>query len=520
MPRMSVGEYWRLAKAHTPVNSVATELLQSDVLHVVEGDPQATIIADLASADHIPSNSFDCIILTQTLQLIYDVRAALKTIYRILKPSGILLATFPGISQTYDNEWGDTWYWNFTSLSARRLFEEVFPTEHLKIEAFGNVLAAISFLHGLAVEELRPEELDHREPGYEVTIAVRAQKPVSALTDSEKIARPRARESAHAKAMILMYHRVNEGFTDPWGLCVSSEHFAQQLEMLRRHSQLIRLQELVDAIGAGALSTPSVVVTFDDGYADNLYNAKPILERYDAPATVFVTTGYLGEEREFWWDELDRLLLQPGILPECLQLSVNGRMHEWSLGDAAYYFQDRWCKDRTWRAAEDPPGARQRLYVALWQLFQLLPENDRLNAMTDLCAWVGAANEVRPTHRVLTLEEIVSLERSGLVEIGSHSVTHPLMPQLSANSQREELERSKLTLEKIIGRTIKTFAYPYGSYAAGIIPIVQEVGFNCACTTIESAVTRETDPFQLPRIEVGDWDGDEFSRRVQTWLAD
>ena len=129
----------------------------SDVLHVVEGEPQATIIADLASADHIPSNSFDCIILTQTLQLIYDVRAAIKTIYRILKPSGVLLATFPGISQTYDNEWSDSWYWNFTRLSARRLFEEVFPSANLKIETFGNVLAAISFLHGLAVEELSSE---------------------------------------------------------------------------------------------------------------------------------------------------------------------------------------------------------------------------------------------------------------------------------------------------------------------------------------------------------------------------
>jgi SAM-dependent methyltransferase len=149
----------------------------SDVLHVVEGDPQATIIADLASADHIPSNSFDCIILTQTLQLIYDVRAALKTVYRILKPSGILLATFPGISQTSDSEWGDCWYWNFTPVSARRLFGEVFPATNVKIETFGNVLAAISFLHGLAVKELTPEELNYREPGYDVTISVRAIKP-------------------------------------------------------------------------------------------------------------------------------------------------------------------------------------------------------------------------------------------------------------------------------------------------------------------------------------------------------
>lgn len=151
---------------------------KSDVLHVTEGNPMATIVADLTAAPHIPSDTFDCILLIQTLQLIYDVRSAIHTLYRILKPGGILLATFPGISQTYDRTWGNHWCWNFTPLSAQRLFQEAFPDAHVKIESFGNVLAAISFLHGLAKEELRQEELDYYEPGYEVTIAVKAMKPL------------------------------------------------------------------------------------------------------------------------------------------------------------------------------------------------------------------------------------------------------------------------------------------------------------------------------------------------------
>jgi ubiquinone/menaquinone biosynthesis C-methylase UbiE len=148
----------------------------SDVLHVAEGNPQATVVADLTSADHIPGNTFDCVIMTQTLQLIYDVQAAIRTIYRILKPEGVLLTTFPGISQTYDPEWGDTWYWCFTTHSARRLFEDIFSKPNVHIEAFGNVLGAISFLHGLAEEELTREELDYYEPGYELTIGVKAVK--------------------------------------------------------------------------------------------------------------------------------------------------------------------------------------------------------------------------------------------------------------------------------------------------------------------------------------------------------
>ncbi|MUL38742.1 glycosyltransferase [Gloeocapsopsis dulcis] len=150
---------------------------KSDVLHVAETNSEATIFADLTCAEHIPSDTFDCFILTQTLHLIYDVRAALKTLYRILKPGGVVLATFPGISQISNDEWGDSWYWSFTSLSAQRLFEEVFSSANVKVETHGNVLAATAFLQGLATEELRQEELDYRDRSYEVIITVRAMKP-------------------------------------------------------------------------------------------------------------------------------------------------------------------------------------------------------------------------------------------------------------------------------------------------------------------------------------------------------
>jgi SAM-dependent methyltransferase len=157
-------------------------VIKSDVLHVEEGNPRVTIVADLSCADHIPSDTFDCIILTQTLNVIYDVRAALRHLYRILKPGGVLLATFPGISQIsrYDmDRWGE--YWRFTTLSAQRLFTEVFPPECVAVEAHGNVLAAISYLHGLATEELRQEELDHHDPDYEMLITVRAAKAEARL---------------------------------------------------------------------------------------------------------------------------------------------------------------------------------------------------------------------------------------------------------------------------------------------------------------------------------------------------
>jgi glycosyltransferase involved in cell wall biosynthesis len=155
-----------------------TRVTQADVLHLVGGNREATIVGDLACANHIPSEAFDCIILTQTLHLIFDVRAAVRTLHRILKPGGALLATFPGISQLshHDVEDRELWYWSFTTKSARRLFDEFFVDPAALIQSHGNVLAATAFLHGLAKEELTEEELNCHDPDFEVLITVLAQR--------------------------------------------------------------------------------------------------------------------------------------------------------------------------------------------------------------------------------------------------------------------------------------------------------------------------------------------------------
>jgi SAM-dependent methyltransferase len=152
---------------------------RSDVLHVSEGNPQATFVGDLSGEHDLPSDSFDCAIVTQTLHLIYEVRPALQTLYRILKPGGVLLATVPGISQISGDEWAQSWYWSFTSLSMRRLAEEYFSPGSVEVEVYGNVLTATGFLQGIATGDLKPHELDFRDPRYEVVIAVKAIKPDS-----------------------------------------------------------------------------------------------------------------------------------------------------------------------------------------------------------------------------------------------------------------------------------------------------------------------------------------------------
>jgi glycosyltransferase involved in cell wall biosynthesis len=156
-----------------------SRVVQSDILYPVQGNAQATIVEDLTRGESIPSERFDCIICTQTLMFIFETRKAIETLYRILKPGGVLLMTLAGVSHQISREdmarWGD--YWRFTSLSARRLCESVFPPENVMVEAHGNVLVAVAFLYGLAREELRQDELDTHDPDYEVLITVRALKP-------------------------------------------------------------------------------------------------------------------------------------------------------------------------------------------------------------------------------------------------------------------------------------------------------------------------------------------------------
>jgi len=150
---------------------------RSDILMATEGNPQATIVGDLTDAPHIADDTFDCAIVTQTLQFVWDVRAAFATLHRILAPGGVLLATAPGItkiSPPEDEEFGE--WWHFTARSLGRLAEEPFGTGNVEAHAYGNVLSAAGFLYGLAASDLRPPELASRDRLYEVIVGVRAVK--------------------------------------------------------------------------------------------------------------------------------------------------------------------------------------------------------------------------------------------------------------------------------------------------------------------------------------------------------
>ena len=153
------------------------DVTRSDVLYAAPGNPAATVVGNLATGEGLPREAYDCFVMTQTLQVIYDVAAAVRGTREVLAPSGVLLGTVPGISQISREDrrdWGD--WWRFTSDSARRLFAEAYGPENVEVEAHGNVLSAACFLYGLAAEELSEEELAHRDPDFDFLMTIRAVK--------------------------------------------------------------------------------------------------------------------------------------------------------------------------------------------------------------------------------------------------------------------------------------------------------------------------------------------------------
>ncbi len=317
-------------------------------------------------------------------------------------------------------------------------------------------------------------------------------------------------------AVILLYHRVSAVEKDPQLLCVSPGNFADHLEILRRRFNPLRLNSLRDLLPLKKWPPRSVVVTFDDGYADNLEQSKSLLQAADVPATVFVVAGELDRQHEFWWDELERIFLTTSELPKRMDLNINGREYTWTLGSS----EKNHDSDPPWNVlSETEPTPRQKTYRELVNLFRSIEGEERESLLEYLANWAGSDRVGRSAYRTLTGEELRLLEQDGLVEIGAHTMTHPLLAALPVASQRAEIINSKQRLEEVLHKPVTSFSYPFGdrqAYTMESVRLVSEAGFKCACSNVEGVVRWGQDRYQLPRFLVRDWDGAEFARRLET----
>lgn len=316
---------------------------------------------------------------------------------------------------------------------------------------------------------------------------------IRGLSRLRKIWRRLKRTFVHQRgAIILCYHRVADLPNSPRRLWVSPQRFAEQLEVLTCHFTPISLSELIARLRLGSVPDKAVVITFDDGYADNFWNAKPILERYGVPATIFVTTGFVGTKKEFYWDELERLLLRDDNLSE-ICLEINGKKHRWRLTTKI---------------------ERLKAYHEIHDALTPLLPSEREAILEQLRCRLSEQKEGRNTCCVMTVDELIKIAEDGLVEIGAHTVNHPDLSIIPPELQWQEITASKQQLEEWLNRPIRWFAYPYGRANTVTKKLVRDAGFEAACAMSLGIVNKHTDPFGLPRFFVENWDGETFLKRL------
>jgi peptidoglycan/xylan/chitin deacetylase (PgdA/CDA1 family) len=260
--------------------------------------------------------------------------------------------------------------------------------------------------------------------------------------------------------LVLMYHRIAEVQLDPWNLCVSPTHFEQQLQWMKKHARVLSVEQLSQQLNAGQLEDGGLVLTFDDGYADNYTTARPLLETYGLPATFFLTTGPLEQPAMYWWDALQQILFETLHLPALLALQVGPQEIRFALETETYLSAPLRASLQAWKATDPPPSKRAQLYMQLWQQLRSLPAPQQQSILGSLRDWANSivAHPADPV--VLSLAQLTDLAHHPLIDVGVHTVTHPALGEHNRAVQLAEIVHSKRRLESWCKRPLSAFAYP------------------------------------------------------------
>jgi peptidoglycan/xylan/chitin deacetylase (PgdA/CDA1 family) len=290
-------------------------------------------------------------------------------------------------------------------------------------------------------------------------------------------------------SVILMYHRIGSFDSDPYGLAVHPDRFAEHLEHLRRLGSTVPLLDAVEEGGSAA-----VAITFDDGYADNATLAAPMVAEAGLPATWFITSGQLGRRR-FWWDRLAEGLLGPHAIPDSVDVEVAGR--------------GLWLDLRS-------TTARRTAMFFLHRRLSALPPDAIEDAVDRILGRLEAPEPVAD-NLTMTVAQLRVLADLPLQDVGAHTRTHLRLRGQDPELQREEILGSVVDLVELLDRPVDLFAYPFGGSSAvgSVAPrLAAEAGCSLAVSTDEGAVDGRSDRYRLPRLNVQNWHGDEFADRL------
>jgi len=301
------------------------------------------------------------------------------------------------------------------------------------------------------------------------------------------------------RPVILMYHRVAEESFDPWGTTVTPARFAEQLAWMICDRKILPLAEFAARKTEGNLPDNAVALTFDDGYSCNAEVAAPMLERFRAPATFFLTVDAIETSRAYWWDELEEIVLGH----DGQTLAFDGE--QVSLGEKR-------SDDRRWRPGSPPRTPRQRAYYDLQRNLVTRKPTEIERAMSELRSQTSPAT---PAKRPMAPQDVRRIAGS-IIDFGSHSLTHPWLTSLSPAEKAAEIRDSVDACAALTGSRPRTFAYPFGDFDEESRRLAEEAGYDCACSTEAAAVGSTSAQFALPRVPVGNWS----ARRLQRALGE
>lgn len=291
---------------------------------------------------------------------------------------------------------------------------------------------------------------------------------------------------------ILLYHRIASNISDPWNMKVTPKHFEDHIRYIKEHYPVLRFED-----DWSEVRDPSVVITFDDGYVDNYLAALPILEKYQIPATIFISTGYMNTNTLFWWDCLEQLVMELQQLPAVVDI-----------------------KGTRFKLYEDMDEDDRSLY-RVWNALKIMEPDQRNAILQILQERLTNSVIVNDSDRAVNTEELKRLADSPWITIGAHTVTHSMLSVESEKMQCWEFSASKQRLEEVIGRPVNVLSYPFGSRKdiAEFTPsIAAKCGYRKAAANWRGVASHDTDPFLLPRNSQRDCDMEEFARKLRgTW---
>ncbi len=315
-----------------------------------------------------------------------------------------------------------------------------------------------------------------------------------------------------------MYHRIAEVKTDPWQLSVTPEHFEQHLSLFSKKFKVLPLRELITQLSTQSIASNSLCLTFDDGYIDNFYFAKPLLEKYGCPATFFIPSQNIIRQEMFWWDVLEDILLNTDHLPNHFSQTINGYEINVNLNDEILLTEQISKKQNAWTWPDTPPTQRCALYLQVWEQLKPLQDADIETELTKIKTWAKVKDVSKPESLPMTIEQVQSMSSNPLFQIGMHTASHPALSFHSYELQHKEILENKNILYNKCNHFTNSIAYPYGSYNDVTLNIVRELKLTAAFSTKAIAVSNESDIMNLGRFQVYNCDSDTLEKKLLSWF--